>query len=296
MRRVRLHLAEGIVLHVADLSGSMVGRHAGLPPVLDDAQSYVLHVDAAHMSLDMPSLMNLLNQRVFAHESAPLRDVFVVVARDGRLALKGKLRKGVSVPFSSKATVTASSAGMLRLHVESFKAIGVPVKGLMDLLGLELEDVMDLEKRRGISVADDDLVVSPGGALPPPEIRGRLARAVTTGQRIELTFTASGERAETFEPPVRGARNYIYFGGGAIRFGKLTMEDADLQLIDADPRDPFDFFPARYQRQLVAGYSKNTRVGGLRTFLPDYDDLVRRQDRSPAANRPEKPAAPRPSP
>ena len=83
--------------------------------------------------------------------------------------------------------------------------------------------------------------------------------------------------------PSPGARNYIYFGGGVITFGKLTMHDADLQLIDADPRDPFDFYPARYNAQLVAGYSKNTPAKGLKTYMPDYDDLRRT---APPAVRP----------
>ena len=51
------------------------------------------------------------------------------------------------------------------------------------------------------------------------------------------------------------------------------MTGADLQLIDSDPRDPFDFFPARYRQQLVAGYSKNTPQGGLKTYMPDFNDL-----------------------
>jgi hypothetical protein len=51
------------------------------------------------------------------------------------------------------------------------------------------------------------------------------------------------------------------------------MSDADLELVDADGRDRFDFYPARYKRQLVAGYSKNTERGGLRTVMPDYADL-----------------------
>ena len=38
------------------------------------------------------------------------------------------------------------------------------------------------------------------------------------------------------------------------------MTDADLQLIDMHPADPFDFYSAKYETQLVAGYSKNTRA------------------------------------
>jgi hypothetical protein len=48
------------------------------------------------------------------------------------------------------------------------------------------------------------------------------------------------------------------------------MTDADMQLIDADPRDPFDFFPDHYDAQLVAGYSRNTPRKGLQVFMPDY--------------------------
>jgi hypothetical protein len=70
--------------------------------------------------------------------------------------------------------------------------------------------------------------------------------------------------------PLPGARNYVYFFGGGIRFGKLTMTDADMQIIDADPSNPFDFFPAHYEAQLVAGYSRTTRRKGLQVFMPDY--------------------------
>ena len=45
--------------------------------------------------------------------------------------------------------------------------------------------------------------------------------------------------------------------------------------IDNDPRDSFDFSPEKYNAQLVAGYSKNTPSGGLKTYMPDYDDLRR---------------------
>ena len=104
-----------------------------------------------------------------------------------------------------------------------------------------------------------------------------MSRVVTAGQRLKLIFGPGTGRVTKAAASNARAENYVSFGGGTIRFGKLTMTDADLRLIDADPRDPFDFFPARYQRQLVAGYSKNTATGGLRTLMPDYDDLTRRR-------------------
>jgi len=52
------------------------------------------------------------------------------------------------------------------------------------------------------------------------------------------------------------------YRGGTLRFGKMTMHNVDLQLIDADPSDPFEFFPDHYNDQLTAGYSKTTASGG----------------------------------
>ena len=60
-----------------------------------------------------------------------------------------------------------------------------------------------------------------------------------------------------------------------MRFGKLTMTDTDMRLIDADPTDPFDFFPDHYSEHLVAGYSKTTASGGLLVYMPDYNKIAK---------------------
>jgi hypothetical protein len=67
------------------------------------------------------------------------------------------------------------------------------------------------------------------------------------------------------------------YQGAQLRFGKLIMTDADLVLIDMDPRDPFDFYLARYREQLVAGYTKTTPSFGLRCYFRDYNKLSPKQ-------------------
>ena len=107
--------------------------------------------------------------------------------------------------------------------------------------------------------------------LPPPKMEGKLVSVAITGGRMQMRMAGPAQpppRQPTL--PLPSARNYLYFFGGIIRFGKLTMTDADMQLIDADASTPFDFFPARYEAQLVAGYSRNTRRKGLQVFMPDY--------------------------
>ena len=275
MRNVQLHVDEGIVLAVERLRGEMLSRSAR-PPVFDDPKSYVLNVSSAAMSMDMESLSALMNRHVFNYDGAPMSDITVKATDDGRLEQSGKLHKGIVVPFSMKATVSATPDGRLKLHTDSIKAAGVPVKGLLGFFGLKLEDLADLERRRGLSVNENDIMIAVGQVLPPPEIKGRLSKVTVVGNRLMQTFApADGKQDPALQPPDRRARNYIYFGGGTITFGKLTMSDADLQLIDADMRDPFDFFPAQYNKQLVAGYSRNTPELGLKTYMPDFADLSR---------------------
>jgi hypothetical protein len=60
---------------------------------------------------------------------------------------------------------------------------------------------------------------------------------------------------------------------GDLGFGKLTMKDADLILIDLDPRDRFDFYLDHYKQQPEAGYTKTTAELGLRVYARDYNNL-----------------------
>ena len=134
--------------------------------------------------------------------------------------------------------------------------------------GLELDDLMDSHRTRGFEIVDDDILLSTDRLVPAPVIKGRLTDIRIVGDRIVQVF-GDPRRSRPSSP----SRNYMEYRGGVLRFGKLTMTDTDLDLIDADPRDPFDFYPAQYVRQLVAGYSKNTPQHGLKTFMPDFNDL-----------------------
>lgn len=269
MRNVRLRLADDIVLAVNALDGEFVARSAAAPPVFDDPPSYTLRLRSADLAMDMASLTALIT-RALGSGSAPIRDVEAAIDRGG-LQIRGHLKKGVSVPFTMRAEVSAAPDGSMRLHATSIKAVGVPVKGLLDLVGVDVADLMKAPAGSGFRADGDDLLIDTTAMLPPPRTEGRLERVAIVGQR--LTMHLAGAATPPARPrtlPLPKARNYIYFFGGSIRFGKLTMSDADMQLIDADPRDPFDFYPARYEGQLIAGYSRNTPRHGLQVFMPDY--------------------------
>ncbi|MCU1275820.1 MAG: hypothetical protein JWO48_3251, partial [Bryobacterales bacterium] len=105
----------------------------------------------------------------------------------------------------------------------------------------------------------------PSQLIPAPGIRGRVT-AVRMAKDQLVEVYGAGVRPRRAD----AGRNYIAYRGGAIHFGKLTMADTDLKLIDNNPRDSFDFSVDHYKEQLVAGYSKTTPGSGLEVFMPDY--------------------------
>jgi len=164
-----------------------------------------------------------------------------------------------------------TSEGLLTVHPVKVKTAGIPTTKVMSMFGVELDDILKSRPDRGITFRDNDLFLDPLRMLPAPQTKGRLTGAFIRENRLVQVFGKGAAAA------ARTGGNYIWFLGSSIRFGRLTMSDADLKLIDMDPRDPFDFFSARYNEQLVAGYSKNTPDHALRTYMPDFDDLPRRR-------------------
>jgi hypothetical protein len=95
---------------------------------------------------------------------------------------------------------------------------------------------------------------------------GRVTAVRIEGDRIVQVF-GTQKADPAWKPP---SSNYMWYRGGVLGFGKLTMHDTDMRLIDANPRNPFDFSPDRYKDHLVAGYSKTAATGGLMVYMPDY--------------------------
>ena len=141
-------------------------------------------------------------------------------------------------------------------------------------LGLALDEVIDLKKAKGASVAGDDIFLQPTMILPPPAIEGRVSAVRVTGDQVVMTFGTAGALGPIADTT---SQNYMFYRGGTLRFGKLMMLDAEMQINDLDPADPLKFNIDRYLDQLVAGYSRTLRSGGLNVFMRDIDKLTAQQ-------------------
>lgn len=266
MRNILYHLSDQAAVHITRLDGELRPTRQDAIPSFDDRDSFLIDIRSAEISISVTALATLLNQQVFAASDAPLKNI-EITAQGDRLKIKGKLHSKGDIPFETEGTLSVTPQGQVRIHAEHVKAAHVPVKGLMDLLGINIADLVKTNKVRGLQIENDDLILNPTAILPPPRIEGRLSAIAVRDNLIVQRFGGAA-------PDTRGrSGNYMSYQGGQLKFGKLTMSPTDLILIDPDPRDPFDFFFANYKDQLVAGYTKNTPQDGLRVYMPDYGKL-----------------------
>jgi hypothetical protein len=270
MRNVNYHFSDTLSVHINSLRGELVPAGKNEFPILDDQSSYTIRITAGEMTCPVDSLAKILNSYVFANHDSPLKDVSTSIDK-GRLKIKGKLHDKGDVPFETAGTLRPTADGKIRIHMEKIKALHLPVKGLMDTLGIKLSALIKSGKMPGIAADGDDLITDLAEVLPPPHIEGAVTSIRIEGQNI---IEVIGDPAKTPFKRV-AATNYMAYWGNQLGFGKLIMTDTDMTLIDMNPDDPFDFDLDHYKDQLVPGYAKITANFGLRVFMKDFNKVQR---------------------
>jgi hypothetical protein len=264
------HFTDSSAVHIAYLEGELVPTTEAGIPAFDDANSFNLNIRSAEMSITTDALANALNQYAFAASDAPIQGIRISV-QNAKLDIQGKLRSKGNIPFESAGSVSVTPDGEIRVHTEKVKAAHLPVKGLMDLLGENIAKLIDTRKVRGVRLDKNDLILTPAELFPPPHVQGHLSSVTLRGNEVVMTYGSVPPK------PGKMSGNYMAYRGAQLRFGKLTMSDTDLILIDLNPQDPFDFYLNHYKEQLAAGYTKNTLSSGLRSYFRDYNKLTPKQ-------------------
>jgi len=277
MVNVNIHLDSALILHIHYLSGQFLPTKKGQPPAFDDKLSYVVAIDSAEIAVTTASMSHALNTYVFGAPDAPLKNVTLSI-EGNQIKQTGTLNKGVGIPFEMTGTMSATADGKIRIQSSKVKAVHLPVKGAMKLLGLDMAKLINTRYTKGVTAEGNDIILDPALMLPPPMMRGHITAVRLQGDEIVQTF-GTARKLRAAKPP---GGNYMWYRGGVLRFGKLTMTDTDMRLVDSDPTDPFDFFPDHYQDQLVAGYSKTGATGGLLVYMPDYAKISKPLSPHPA--------------
>lgn len=267
MANVDLHITSDVTLHIKQMRGSFtpVGRDV---TYLDDKRSYAVFVESGEVAIDLASLNALMARSMGGGKSNV--DKLHVSIKDGTLRQKGVIDSAVNVPFKATSVVSATPDGRIRVSTKSVRGFGLPLRPVMRLFGIKMDNLVKTAPGSGVETDGNDLIVDPAVVIPAPAIRGRLTNVRIVGDRMVQTF-GSGAGKPAAVPGL--SPNHIYWRGSQLSFGKLTMRETDLELVDADPKDAFDFSVDNWNAQLIEGYSKTLPNRGLRAYMPDYNDL-----------------------
>lgn len=272
MRNVDFYVDPEIALRIHKLRGTMRSKTGGMV-FFDEKKSYIIHIDAAEVGLTPADLTVLLNKYVFDYPGAPLKRLQISIS-GGQIIQKGLLHKVVDLPFTIHAIPSITPEGLIRIHPVKTEILGLHVDALMKGLGLSLEKIIDLSKANGASVKGNDILLDPAKFLPPPEIEGHPSSIrVDPDALVQFFGSAETTQPAPLIPPDTAAPNYMFYKGGTLRFGKLVMLDAEMQIVDLDTADTFRFNLDRYLAQLVEGYSRTLPDQGLEVFMRDIDKL-----------------------
>jgi hypothetical protein len=280
MRNVMFHLTDEAAAHVESLSGEMWPTGKNEMPVFDDKTSFEVHVANGRISITPQAMASILNTQVFARSDSPFKDISISIDKD-RLRIKGRLHTKGDIPFETSAILTAASDGRVRVSTEKLKALHVPVKGMMDKLGIELASLVSTSKIPGMVTDKNDVLMDLGVLLPAPHIKGKISAVLIESNSI-VTIFGDEAKAGSANDPV----SYMSFQGSPVRLGTLTMESADLTVVNLDSDEPLDWSQDHYRDQLVAGYSKITPNFGLRAHAKNFAKLPRAAAANPALTAP----------
>jgi hypothetical protein len=278
MHNVLFHMTDRSAALLENVSGELRPTGKNELIVFDDKTSFDMHVTDGTMSITPRALATVMNEYVFARDDAPLKDITIEINREkDQLIVKGKLHGKGDLPFETAGTLSVDPDGRLRIHTEKVKALHVPVKKVMALFGVDLANLVSTSKIPGMDTDKNDLLMDLGELLPPPHIRGKVSSVRLGNNAIITVFGDGGKRS------VEKA-NYMQLEGNRVQFGKLTMENTDLTVLDLDPADPLDWDQDHYKEQLEAGYSKLTETFGLRSYVKDFGKLPRTTGAKSAKN------------
>jgi len=270
MHNVSFHVDQTIALKIYSLRGEFFDKAEGHPLNFDDKKSFIVKIFKGRIGVSGRALTDLLNHYVFNYQGAPLKGL-VISVHEGRLVQQGIMHKLVDIPFEMTADVSVTDDGWMRIHPIDIKICNINGELLMKAFGISLDEILK-KLPAGVRVEKNDLLINATSILPPPVIQGQL-RDVELHEDELVQIFDNGAAAAALDPPEPAEKNWMFFRDGTLRMGKLYFVRADMQVVDTDPRDLFDFFVDYYNNQLVQGFTRNQPDYGLKVFMRDFEDL-----------------------
>lgn len=250
-------------IYVRWIRGRMLPTHTGVVPSLDDEGSFIFQIDRGLIHANLGDITNYLNAAMASR--SPLKNM-KLMGEGQQIKLTGTMHKLlVPLPVEVLGTIAPVPDGRIHVKISRINVLKMPVKRLLSGLKVQVDEIVGKEPVDGVEVKGNDIYLNTTALLPPPHIRGQISTIELHAPDMVVTY---GSTSPEDDQQLAQWHNFLRLRGGSVRFGKLTMDDADLTLVDASGGAWFDLDLANYRDQLVKGYSRMTPDKGLEMFMP----------------------------
>lgn len=166
MANVLFRYSPSLTVIIVRLRGSLIPTPGHSVPSFNDPTSFYVGTDAAEIRMSTSELEAFMNSWLLRSPKAQLKNIRIA-AQGNRLVIHGTMKKGLHIPFAATAEPGITSDNRIRFTVQQVKTAHVPLKGLMDSLGISLEDLISQNGLHGLSVDKDSLLIDPQTAFLP---------------------------------------------------------------------------------------------------------------------------------
>jgi hypothetical protein len=270
---LRLLKGPNFRVYIRWIRGQMLRTHPEVNPSFDDPDSFVLDIQKGVIHANIGDIANYLNTS--SPSDAPLKNISIQPDGD-QLKIHGTVHKIVPLPVELIGTLSPTPQGLVQFQVAKINVLKIPLKGVLGSFHVDLGDLVHATNVPGITVADNDIIFDTQQVLPAPHIRGQITSVKVSPPDVEVIYG----NAPNDEAKLAQWRNFLRLTGGSLDFGKLTMHNVDLTMIDASQDPWFDLDLVNYQYQIVNGTTRMTAQAGLEIFMPESDEKTAKPARS----------------
>lgn len=169
---------QGVTFELHNFVGHLVprGQH---PPLC-----YVKYTQLDHgeIFVTSQSLSNIFTQKL-VDANSQVQDVKIETG-DNTARITGKIKRGVLLSFEINGPVSTDGTG-INIQASKIKAEGVPVKGLLELIGKHLSSLMGAEGVNGVTVQGNTLTFQPAQLA---QLRGHIEFIAASPAGLTLRY------------------------------------------------------------------------------------------------------------
>lgn len=178
----------GIPFLLSNFAASMTPRGKTMPSCL----AKTTDVESGFVTITGDALTRLFDEKMqSAKGKQNIHDVKIQF-KNGEVLISGIAEKGVPLHFSIQGPVDALGGRDIRLYARKVSVLGIPVKGLLQMIGLQVGNVMHLQKSEGVITQENSLFFDPEKLA---HIVGHIGRAEVRNDRLEVTFSRIHKQA-----------------------------------------------------------------------------------------------------